>query len=61
MPWQDRINIDQRILGGKPVIMGTRVPVFVVVGALAGGDSLEDVCENYVLTRDDVLAALAGC
>jgi uncharacterized protein (DUF433 family) len=57
--WQDRITIDERILAGKPVITGTRVPVQIIVGSLAGGDSIDEVCESYVLTRDDVLAALA--
>ena len=30
-------------MGGKPVIKGRRVPVEIIVGALAGGDSVQDV------------------
>jgi uncharacterized protein (DUF433 family) len=33
----DRIVIDPNICHGKPVIRGTRVPVTVVIGSLAGG------------------------
>ena len=39
MTWEDRIAIDADVMGGKPVIKGTRVPVQVIVGALAGGHS----------------------
>lgn len=57
--WKKRINIDPAIQGGKPVIAGRRVPVEVVVGALAAGDSIEEVCAGYVITIEDVRAALA--
>ena len=40
MDTQDRIVIDPNICHGKPVIRGTRVPVTVVVGSLAGGNDL---------------------
>ena len=57
--WQARINIDPEIMGGKPVIKGRRVMVEVIVGALAAGATLEKVCEQYVVSEDDVRAALA--
>jgi uncharacterized protein (DUF433 family) len=41
------------------LIEGTRVPVDVVLGKLAAGMTTEAVAEEYGLTRDDVLAALA--
>jgi uncharacterized protein (DUF433 family) len=61
MPMQKkaRIVIDPKILGGKPVIQGTRVPVQVIVGALAGGMPVKDVCKEYRVTAEDVQAALA--
>ena len=59
MDWHDRITIDRQIMGGKPVIKGTRVPVQVIVGSLAGGSSVEEVCAGYELTEEDVRAALA--
>lgn len=57
--WQARINIDPEIMGGKPVIMGRRVLLEVILGTLAAGDSIQDVCEAYLLTEEDVRAALA--
>ena len=54
-----RIVVDEQVRFGKPVIAGTRVPVDLVVGKLAGGMSLDEVACEYELTREDVLAALA--
>ena len=36
MDWRERITIDPGIMGGKPVVRGTRVPVQVIMGSLAG-------------------------
>jgi uncharacterized protein (DUF433 family) len=41
------------------VIKGTRVALQYIVGALAGGDSISDVCEAYLISEEDVRAALA--
>lgn len=55
-----RIEVNPSICHGKPVIRGTRVLVSNILGALAGGDSVETVLEDYPnVTRDDILAALA--
>ena len=56
--WRTRIAIDPDIQGGKPVIKGTRVPVQVIVGGLAKGMTVEQVCDEYVLKEADVRAAL---
>lgn len=56
---KDRIVIDPAICHGKPVVRGTRVPVTVIVGSLAGGMTFEEVQREYALTIDDVRAALA--
>ena len=58
MGMKDRIVIDPRICHGKPVIRGTRMPVALVIGSLAGGMSFEEVEQEYGLTRDDIRAAL---
>jgi uncharacterized protein (DUF433 family) len=55
---EERIVIDPKICHGKPVIRGTRTPVALVVGGLAGGMSFEDVQREYDLTIEDVRAAL---
>ena len=43
---------------GKPCIKGTRITVEHVVRETAGGSSIEDIAENYLLDREDVVAAL---
>jgi uncharacterized protein (DUF433 family) len=58
MTTQNRIVIDPAICDGKPVIRGTRLPVTVVVGSLAGGMTFEDVQREYDVTADDIRAAL---
>ena len=54
-----RIVVDDGIHSGRPVIKGTRVPVDVVLGQLAAGLTGDAVAEEYGVTREDVLAALA--
>jgi uncharacterized protein (DUF433 family) len=58
LEWQSRINVDPRIMHGRPVIRGTRVLVEIVVGNLGGGASIEEICREYNLTVEDVRAAL---
>lgn len=55
----DRITIDPNICHGKPVIAGTRTPVSVVLGHLAGGDEIATICREYDLTPEDIRAAIA--
>ncbi|MBI2893408.1 MAG: DUF433 domain-containing protein [Deltaproteobacteria bacterium] len=59
MSRQQRITISERVQGGRPVIRGTRVPVEVLVGAVAAGDAVEQVADDYAVTVADVRAALA--
>jgi uncharacterized protein (DUF433 family) len=54
----NRIVIDPGICHGKPVIRGTRVPVSLIVGSLAGGMSFEQLQQEYDLTVEDIRAAL---
>lgn len=57
--WHKRIKIDPAIHHGDPCILGTRVPVSVIVGSVADGDSVEDILNSYPqLTREDIRAAL---
>ena len=56
---EQRIQIDPLVCHGKPVIRGTRVLVSTILGAMAAGDSLQRVLEDYPsITADDVSAAL---
>ena len=52
------VVLDPAVCHGKPVIRGTRVPVTVVVGSLAGGMSFEEIQREYDITVEDTRAAL---
>jgi uncharacterized protein (DUF433 family) len=52
------ISMDASVRFGKPCLLGTRIDVATVVGALASGESYEDVEKAYELSREQILAAL---
>lgn len=55
-----RIEINPEILLGKPVIAGTRIPVYLILNLLASGYTTERIIEAYPgLTQDDIIAALS--
>ncbi len=56
--WSDRITEEPGIQGGRPVIKGTRVAVQIIVGSLAGGMTVGEVCAQYRVTEDQVRTAL---
>ncbi|MCB9867945.1 MAG: DUF433 domain-containing protein [Phycisphaerales bacterium] len=57
--WRKRISIDPAVHHGDPCIAGTRVPVSVVVGSIADGESVDAVIRHYPqLQPEDVQAAL---
>ncbi len=54
-----RIVCDPGILGGKPVIKGTRISVEFVLELLANNWTHKQIIENYPgITEEDILAAL---
>ncbi len=56
----DRIEINPQILGGKPVIAGTRIPVGLVLEFLAHNWSPQKLLTEYPdLRQEDVQAAIA--
>lgn len=55
----DRIVLDPKILGGKPVIKGTRIAIYLIVELLASGMTEENLLNEYpTLRKDDIRAAL---
>jgi len=55
----DRITVDPDVLVGKPVIKGTRIPVYLIVGQVANGLTTKEIIKEYPrLKEEDVKAAL---
>jgi uncharacterized protein (DUF433 family) len=57
MTWANHIHADQQVLGGKPVIKGTRLSVEFVLGLLADGWTREQLRTNYPQLTDEALRA----
>ena len=56
----ERIEINPQIMGGKPVIRATRIPVETVLRKLGAGMTVDAIIADHPrLTRDDILAAQA--
>ncbi len=59
MQKKDLITQDSRILGGKPIISGTRMSVEVILEFLAGGMEIREMLREYpFLTMKQVQAAI---
>jgi uncharacterized protein (DUF433 family) len=55
----NRIVVDPAVLVGKPVIKGTRIPVYLVVEFVANGMTEAEILGEYPeLEKNDVKAAL---
>jgi len=56
----DRIERNPKVMMGKPVIKGTRIPVELILRKLSEGATLEELLDAYPhLSREDIQAALA--
>jgi uncharacterized protein (DUF433 family) len=56
----DRIEINPEVMGGKPVIRGTRIPVELVLRKLGAGMSADAIITDHPhLTTEDIRAAQA--
>ena len=54
-----RIEINNQIMHGKPVIKGTRLPVDIIVEKIAFGHSYEQILTQYpFIKKEDIQAAL---
>ncbi len=54
-----KIVVNPRILGGKPIIEGTRISVEFILDLLASDASEEEILEDYPhLTKEDIHACL---
>lgn len=57
--WRQHIQSDPNILFGKPVIIGTRIPVDLILEKLAAGESFDQLLAAYPrICREDIFACL---
>ncbi len=55
----ERITANPKILGGKPIVQGTRLSVEFILELLASDVPEEEILEDYPhLTREDIHACL---
>ena len=53
------IEVNPRILAGKPIVKGTRIPVYLVLDLIADGYTFQKIAESYPsLNVEDVKAAV---
>lgn len=59
MPPFDRITSDPAILGGKPIVRGTRISVEIILEWVASGASRDDIVRKHPqLSVSDIEQAL---
>ena len=58
MNWREHIHSDPDIMGGKPVIRGTRITVEIVLEWLAAGWTEAELFENYPRLTSEALKAV---
>lgn len=55
----ERIEMNPNILSGKPVIKGTRIPVYLILDMIAEGLTINDLLQEYPeLEEEDIKAAI---
>ncbi len=60
MNYHERIIRDPRVVGGEPIVKGTRVTLRTVLASLAEGASIAEILADFpTLTEADVRAAIA--
>ncbi|KKQ41152.1 MAG: hypothetical protein US60_C0046G0003 [Microgenomates group bacterium GW2011_GWC1_37_8] len=60
MKYDKYIEINPKVMVGKPVIKGTRIPVGVILNLFANGYTVEKVIKAYpILTKKQIEAALS--
>jgi uncharacterized protein (DUF433 family) len=57
--WRDHIVSSPDVLRGRPRIKGTRIPVSLILGYLAAGNSLDEIIGEFPdLKREQISACL---
>lgn len=58
MDWREHIEVNPEVMGGKPVIRGTRITVEILLDWLAAGWSEQELFDNYPRLTPDALKAV---
>ena len=59
MVFEGHVEINPNIMVGKPVIKGTRIPVYLILNSLGQGQTMDQIINEYPdLEKEDILAAL---
>ena len=54
-----RITFNPNVLGGKPIIKGTRISVDFILELLSSGMSIDEILKDYKhLKKEDILESL---
>ena len=57
--WKDHIISTPDVLRGKPRIKGTRIPVSLILGYMAEGNTTEEIIDEFPdLNKDHISACL---
>ena len=57
MKLPERVAVDPEIMMGKPCVKGTRIPVYVLLQKMAGGESEAELLQAYPqLSKADLTA-----
>jgi uncharacterized protein (DUF433 family) len=58
--WRQHIHSHPGILGGKPIVRGTRISVELILDYLAEGGTVAEIIDGYPgLSENDIRAAIA--
>ena len=60
MKWQEHIEVDPKVAFGKPVVSGTRIPVYMVLELVEADYTPQQIIAEFypTLTEDDVHACI---
>ncbi len=60
MRWQKHIQVNPMVAFGKPVVTGTRIPVYMVLELIEAGHTPQQISTEFypTLTKDDVRACI---
>lgn len=57
--FKERVVVDPEIMLGKPVIKGTRIPIYLILDLLAVKRTFSQIIDDYPeLTEEDIKAAI---